>query len=76
MTDERKPFSVVDIGEAKDTAKIKAAIGEAERLFNARLPAFSLIAKEHFAQFQAYKNEGFTETQALRLVIASIQRPS
>lgn len=73
MTDEKKPkLNVVDLTRETDTDKIRAAVELALRQFPARLPVFEILAKERFAQFQAYKKEGFDDSQSLRLVIASI----
>jgi len=76
MSNGPEAFKTIDIDEAKDTKKIRGLIDQAERNFSARLPLFSILARERFAQFEEYKKVGFTEAEALRLIIADIMRPA
>lgn len=76
MTDKRPNLNVVELGNETDVEKIKALVEQIRRQFPARLPVFEMIARERWAQFEAYKTAGFDAYQALRLIVAEIQRPA
>lgn len=73
MTDETK-LKVLDFTKETDADKLDGIIAQVKRDWPQRLRVFEMIAKERVGQYQAYKREGFTAEEALRLVIAEIQK--
>lgn len=76
MKDKERNIGVVNLGEAKDTQQIRAAIDAAQRNFDARRPIYSLLARERFTQYEEYKKAGFADHEAMRLLVAEIMRPN
>lgn len=71
MSDDKKEQDRVKAAQI-----MRNAVEESAASWPLRLELFAIVAKERKAQYDAYVKAGFEHSQALKLVIAEVQRPS
>ena len=77
MADKSKPpLNLVDLKNVSEPDKLSGLIAAERKKLGAKAELFDLIATETWMKFSSYKNAGFSDTQALRLIIADIQKPN